>query len=213
MMAKRAYSFDRGGPKQLRLRWGWGMKNLEAAVGTATWKLDRAALDAGATLVLPDGSSLLIQRPARPWWSMDSRNQLSVERDGVPVPGSDGDPPRIGRRVASLIVLFGLLHVAIAAAQLLFQPRVPAVGEALPLVGLAGLVLIVLGVLAAFGRRMPVAIAAGLLGLETLAVLGSGGIPSPIGLAIQVLVIAHLVRSWRRMEPRAKRPSLASVFE
>jgi hypothetical protein len=67
-------------------------------------------------------------------------------------------------------------------------------------------------VLAILGRRRPIVIAAGLLGVEALASLAVAP-PNPFGLLIHALVIVHLVRAWRRMGPRQPRPTLAQVFE
>lgn len=213
-MAKRSYALERGGPKSLKLRWGWGMRNFEVALGASTWKLDRPTLVAGATLVLPDGSSLLVKRPDRPWYSIEPRNSLVLERDGLPIPGSDADPRVIGRRAGGLMLLFGGAK-ALAMAAVLADTRSKGepIDPTFAIIGLEGASLMVLGLLAIFGRRLPVAIAAGLLAAEGLVALGTGGLPNSMGVMIQVLVIVHLWRAWKRMEPREKRPSLAQVFE
>lgn len=213
-MAKRSYALERGGRKDLRLRWGWGMRNFEVALGASTWKLDRATLSAGATLVLPDGSSLLVKRPDRPWYSIEPRNSLVLERDGLPIPGSDADPRVIGRRAGGLILLFGGLRaIAITAVLANARSKGEPIDPTFAVIGAEGAFLLVLGVLAMFGRRLPVVIAAGLLAAEGLVALGTGGLPNPMGVLIQALVIVHLWRAWKRMEPREKRPSLAQVFE
>ena len=62
-------------------------------------------------------------------------------------------------------------------------------------------------------KRLPVALAAGLLAAEVPLAAVLDGPPNPLWLIIQVLVIVRLVRAWRRMAPREKRPSLAQVFE
>lgn len=213
-MAKRSYALERGGPKGLRLRWGWGMRNFEVALGASTWKLDRPTLAAGATLVLRDGSSLLVKRPDRPWYSIEPRSSLILEHDGLPVPGSDADPRVVGRRAGGLILFFGGARaIAISAVLVNARSRGEPIDPTFAIVGAEGALLLVLGFLAIFGRRMPVVIAAGILAAEGLVALGTGGLPNPIGVMIQALVIVHLWRGWKRMEPREKRPSLAQVFE
>lgn len=213
-MAKRLYRLERGGPKILSLRWGWGMRDFQVQCGSSAWNVERPALEAGATFVLPDGSSLFVQRPKRPWYSMDSRSFLVIERDGLPVPGSDADPRVLGRRAGGLVILFGGFR-ALAILAVLFnlrqgnEPLSPYFG----VIAVEGALLLILGVLAMFGLRLPVAIAAGLLGAEGLYLLGTGGLPNPLGVMIQALVIVHLARLWKRMAPRQKRPSLAQVFE
>jgi hypothetical protein len=226
-MASRSYALERGGPKALRLRWGFGMRSFEVTFGDRSWPLDRRQLKDGATIVLPDGSSLLVQRLHRPWYSIDSRSALVVERDGLPVPGSDGDPRVLGRRAGGLIVLFGALRaltlvvMVLSSAETGASPRpvglspglVPAASRAvLATAAVGGLLLLVLGVLAILGRRRPVVIAAAVLGLEMPLSL-VGGPPNPVGILIQALVAVHLFRTWKRMAPRERRPSLAQVFE
>lgn len=220
-MAGRSYRLERDGPKALRLRWNFGMRNFQVSLGDRSWRLERPQLKDGATIVLPDGSSLLVQRLPRPWYSIDSRSALIVERDGLPLPGSDGDPRVLGRRAGGLILIFGALRglvvvwLGLVAAQ---ERGFTSPDQALAAqVGVAaavsaGVILIILGVLAILGRRRPVVIAAGVLALEVLLSF-SGGPPNPFGLLIQALVIVHLVRVWKRMEPRQARPTLAQVFE
>ncbi len=127
-MGKRRFALERGGPKDLRLRWRWRMKDFQVSLGDASWKLDRPSLETGATIVLPDGSSLFVRSVKRRWWSVGGRDELVIERDGIPIPGSDGDPRIIGRGAARLIILFALLRLGIVALLLLFQrPGTPAV--------------------------------------------------------------------------------------
>ncbi|HEY6002395.1 MAG TPA: hypothetical protein VIV57_05925 [Anaeromyxobacter sp.] len=211
-MAKRKYALERGGPKRLFVRWRRGFKDFEVAFEGKAWKLDPALLAGGASLTLADGSSLLVQRLKRRWWSIGLRDELHVERDGVPVPGSDGDPRVLGRRAASVLLLFGLLRVLFVGLWFTFQ-RVGGGGAVLNPVAAEGALLAVLGILAAFGLRLPVLLGAALLVAELLVSVASGLRVGPFALVIQVLVIVHLVRTWRRMRPRERQPSLASVFE
>ncbi len=213
-MAKRRYALERGGPKNLRLRWRWGMRDFQVAlVGGPMWRFDREALKVGATVFLPDGSSLFLRYEKPKWWSVGGRKELHVERNGVPLPGSDGDPRVIGRRMASLIILFGLLRVVLGGLLTIFEEAQGPRPAGSVLVGIEGLLLIGLGVVAAFGRRLPVVLAAGLLAAELLIALSTGGILNPIGVVVQVLVILYLFRAWRRMAPRAPQATLSSVFE
>ncbi len=212
-MAKRSYALERGGPKVLGLRWGGEMRDFEVTLGAATWKLDRAALAAGATLALPDGSSLLVKKPDRAWYMLfESRNALIVECDGVPVPGSDGEPRVLGRRVGGLILLFGLAR-SVGLAVLVAQPGVQSLARSFLVVAAEGAILVALGILAVAGRRLPVGLAAGLMSVEVLFTLVWGVAPHPLGVLFEMLVIVHLARGWSRMRPRERRPSLAQVFD
>lgn len=220
-MGRRRYALERGGPKELEVRWGWRRKAFAVSLGGATWNLERARVEAGAPITLPDGSSLALRWDRRRFWSISFRDELHVERNGVPLPGSDGDPRVIGRRAGRVLLLFGFLRVVFVGLWTVFDrsgpSRVGGLGALGGMMTVAGLGLMVLGVLASFGARLPVLLGALLIGLEELVWLagwpGNGARLSPTGVVIQVLVIAHLVRAWRRMKPRAEQPSLASVFE
>lgn len=208
-MARKRLALERGGPRRLELRWGWRLRAFQVSFDGTVWQLDRPTLATGVTLVLPDGSSLFVQSVKRRWWSIAFRDELRVERNGVPVPGSDGDPRVIGRGAASVLVFFGLLRFVFVTLWMVFSR--PGSLAPNPL-ALEGLTLIVLGILAAFGQRLPIALGAGLLVAEIL-VFAASGMLNPVGLLIQVLVIVHLVHAWRRMRPRPPQPSLGSVFE
>jgi hypothetical protein len=213
-MAKRSYAFERGGPKLLHLRWRWRMRDFQVEVGGASWTLDTSSLLGGTTLILADGSSLHVRLSKPSWWSVGRRKELLVERDGVPVPGSDGHPLVIGRRAASLILFFAFLRILFILLWQIFDRSRSAPGGGLSAVfGLATITLLVLGIIAMFGRRLPVILAAGVFALETVVALAGGVRPNPLGLIILVAVVVELVRAWRRMVPRQRAPSLASVFE
>jgi hypothetical protein len=210
-MASRSYALERGGPKVLRLTWRRGLRDFEVAFGERLLKLDPAAVRAGTSATLPDGSALHVRYARRSFWSIAFRDDLHVERDGVPVPGSDGDPRVIGRRAARVMAFFGLLRVAFLLLFHLFsrQPGTPGPVQVLVLSGLA---LLVLAVLAAYGLRLAVALGAGLVGLEVVVAVAAGVGATPVALLIQILLVAHLASAWRRMRPRAPRPALGQVF-
>lgn len=208
-MPSRRFALERGGPKRLRARWRRGPKDFEIAFDDAApWRLDPASLSTGASLVLPDGSSLLVSWIKRRWWWI-GRDELRLERDGVPVPGSDGDPRVIGRGAGSLLLLFGFLRFVLLWAWSSLQPAVD-VGS---LVVLDAAALAVLGILAALGLRLPVLLGAVLLVAETLGAVASGMRVNPLGLLVQALVVVHLFRAFGRMRPRPRQPSVPSVFE
>jgi hypothetical protein len=212
-MGKRMYALERGGPKELVLRWRWRLRDFEVAVRGASWKIDRATLERGADLVLPDGSSLRVRHVKPPWWTVGRRSELHVDRNGVPVLGSDGHPRVIARGAGRVILFFALLRVVFLGLWFTFQR--PGAGPVLasPALALLWLGMLAAGVLALFGLRLPVLAGAVLFSLELLLYFARGAATSPVGLVVQVAVIAHLVSAWRRMKPRQHTPSLASVFE
>jgi hypothetical protein len=188
------------------------LRDFEVALDGETWRLEPLALEIGAGIALPDGSRLFLKSVRRRWWSIGLRDELLVERDGVPLPGSDGDPRVIGRRAARLIGLFGVLSLGFGVALVRFDEAsaVPRPGH---LVALEGLVLIVLAVLAASGRRLPIALAAFMLLADSLLPFALGITARPMGLLIRGLVVAHLVGTWRRLRPRPTTAAIAAVFD
>lgn len=211
-MASRSYALERGGPKVLRLTWGRGLRDFEVALGDRRLRLDPAAVRAGTSATLPDGSALHVRYARRSFWSIAFRDDLHVERDGVPVPGSDGDPRVIGRRAARVMAFFGLLRVGFLLLFHLFSRQPGGVPGPVQVVMLSGLALLVLAALAALGLRLAVALGAGLVGLEVGVAVATGVGATPVALLIQLLLVAHLASAWRRMRPRAPRPALGQVF-
>lgn len=211
-MATRKFALERGGPKRLELRWRRGLKDFEVSVDGTTWKLEPDAVRAGAAVALAGGSALFVKWDRRRFWSVAFRDDLRVERDGVPLPGSDGDPRVIARRASRVILLFGFLRVLFVGLLQAFDPSA-VVASGSMLVALSGLVLLALGAVAAFGRRLPLAIAAGLLALELAVMLGMSLRLAPTGIVVQALVIVHLVQSWQRARPRVAAPTLGAIFE
>jgi hypothetical protein len=201
-LGRRHLALERGGPKRLRLRWPLGLRRLEVALDEGTtWTVERPALRQGTILFLPGGASLFVRHVKRPWYSVGLRDELWVELDGVPVPGSDGDPRTLGRRAGALLVVLGLLQLPLAVA-LTRENRSGAWFLA------QTSLLLVLGVLSFLGVRRAVLAAAGLFVLSVpLALL------APIFLLIHAAVVIRLVVFWRRMRPRVKTPNLGEIFE
>lgn len=216
-MPRRRYALERGGPKRLELRWKRGLKDFQVELDGHVWSVDRTAVLAGTSITLPGGSSLFVHWVKRRWSSIALRDTLRVDRDGVPLPGSDEDPRVVGRSAASVIALFGLLRFLLLGLWFSFR------GDARPgsgidpwlvVVGAEGAVLVALAVAAAMGARAAVIAAAALLALEFVAGLAiSGGRPPGLGTVIQVLVIVHLYQSWQRMKSKVPTANLAAVFE
>ncbi len=187
------------------------MTDVEVSLDGQAWKLDRAGLLAGTTITIPGGSALLVRSVRRRWWSVALRDDLLVELDGVPLPGSDGHPRTIGRRAAILIALVGIVQALGIVLWVVSQHErsgpEPPWSAAL---ASGGPTLLALAALAALGLRLPVLLAAILLGIEVVASVRGA---SPAAIVILALVVVHLVGAWNRMRPRASTPSLAKIFE
>jgi hypothetical protein len=207
-MGKRNLALRRGGPKELRLRWRRGFRDFRVQLGDRFWTLDPMSLAAGASVQLSDGSSLVLRTERRRWWHVAFQDDVHVERNGAPLPGSDGDPCAIVRRASYVILFFALLRVIIAV---LFANAPQMEDGAAVGVGAEGVVLLALGALAAAGRRLPLLLAAGVFAFD---VVTSVVVEQQArGVLIALLVIAHLVRAWQRSKPRVDPQELAAVIE
>ena len=218
-MARRRYALERGGPRRLEVRWRWRRRDMEVLLDGArvAGPFDRAAFERGATFMLPDATTLTVRWVKPAWWTFSAGAELRVERQGVPVPRSDGDPHVIGRRAARVVGAFGMLTFLFAVGWRFFAK--PGVAQPGALLGVAaeGLLLLFLALLGLFGLRFPILVAAILFGLNALAAVGfglqEGSVPSPIGLFIQIAVAIFLFRSWRRMKPLPPPVEVARIFE
>lgn len=189
-------ALERRGPRRLEVRGGTAKRDVTVSLdGAPISAFDASGLDLGATLRLPDGGALLLQRIPRRWWSLAFRDELRAERDGVPLPGSDCEPRTIRLRAARFLVLLGLAILLFGLVWLLFSTRATAVA-ALPL--LEGLFLVVFGILAALGLRLPIVAGAGLLVVDTVVPPFLGAPLNPLGVVLRALFVVHLVRAWRR---------------
>jgi hypothetical protein len=196
-MKKLRLALDRGGPRRLEVRWGQGPSGglvLLDSAEVATF--DPSRLATGVSVALPDGTALRIERSPRRWWSVALRDDLLVDRQGVPVPGSDGDPRTIGRRAARLIALFGVLLVVYGLLWQLFSVESHGPGSAL---FLEGVLLLILAAVAAFGVRTPLLLAALLIAAEATVIVVRTGQFTPTALVVNALVVVYLVQSWLRM--------------
>jgi len=163
---------------------------------------ERAALEAGATFALPDGTTLFVRRVPRAWWSIALHAELRVERDGVPVPGSDAHPRVVARRAARLLVMLAIGEFLLLTMwAFLSRPGAHGFG----VVALESAVLLVLGICVFAGLQDAILVAAAALALLPLADLTS---PASFSLALIVLraaLVAYLIDRWRRMRIGRKR--------
>jgi len=210
-MASRSYALESGGPKRLRLSWRLGLRDFRVAEGDSSWALDRAALRQGVTIVLGDGSSLLVKVQRPPWWSVGMGREILLECDGAAVPGSDGHPRQVGRRAARLILLFALLQFALLLLLGIFSPQRARTDLELVIL-LSPFALTALGAFAFFGSRLAVLLASLFFALQLVLALVGDGRPNPTAIVIQAAVAASLGTAWSRMRPRSAKPPV-SVFD
>ncbi|NPC70912.1 hypothetical protein HPP05_14250 [Corallococcus exiguus] len=185
-------SLEAGAPKRLELTWGLFWKNFEVRfdgrpIGSAP---DAAALKAGVEYRLPDGSTLQVKL----------KQTLSVLRDGVPVPGSDGDPEQQMRSAGNLLYFLAALNGVLGVlGMVLTNDVLEQLGMGFGAV-LFGAVLGVLGVFTHRRTRWAPAVAIGLYVLDSLLTFidaAEAGTRPTGGLLMRAFIIFTLYRAFK----------------
>jgi len=96
-MPIRRFALERNGPKRLEISWKGRWKDFRVRAGGADvgFIVDKSGLQAGREFGLPDGSHLHARLT----------RQLTLLRDGRPIPGSATDPASI-LKVAYAVIFF-----------------------------------------------------------------------------------------------------------
>jgi hypothetical protein len=204
-MEEREYALQRGGAKRLKLRWSSGWKDLEISLDGVARKLAPTAVEAGTSVALPDGSSLVV-RTRRRWWSLFRRHEVHLHRNGEPVPGSDADPRVIGALAGNALVALVVLRFLFLGLWQVFSLHEGTGGSGITLSGMAflaeGILLLAAGVLPRFGLRLPLLLGAALLAGELVFMEArSPRHAPPLVVILWALVILGAVRGWWRMRP------------
>ena len=195
-MAKQTYAFETGGPKRLVMDWKYGYKDTTIYVdGELVGKIPgQRELQDGQEFILPDGSKLEIQL-VRAFLSSD----LSVERNGEPLPGSATDPLSQVRLSYQLILFMAIINLALGLVTELFQ--IPSlIGLGVGWYNIAfGIVFIGLGLWVRSLSLLGLWISVGLLAVDAaISVItvatATGGQPFYTGLLIRVLILIYV---WR----------------
>ena len=196
-MGKLRLALEPQGPKRVELRWRLGFRDFRVVLNDNIWPVERAPLDQGAYVQLPDGSVLMVKVVRRRWWSTAIRSDLHVELNGVPLPGSDGHSRVIVRRAARLVGALGLLEVLFAALLAAFtESRLQR--SIAGLVVLEGLMLLPLAGIGMFGMRVAILLAAILIAVDTVVAAGGAGVMNPAAILVRGLVIWNLLTAWNR---------------
>jgi hypothetical protein len=117
-MPKQSYALEPGGEKKLQLSWELGWKDFKIfinnqPIGTIDSKKE---LDAGKHFLLPDQSTLEVRLKAT-FYSTG----LELLRNGVPIPGSLGDPHQNLKDIYLIIYLFAAFNFILGLLTVMFQ--------------------------------------------------------------------------------------------
>jgi hypothetical protein len=207
------FALERGGPKRLEVSWKLTLNHISVSLDgqPAGTVQDLLKKPDGESLTLPDGSvlHLRVRKTLLP--------MLLLNRNGLPVPGSPGDPHHQIQNASKLLWFICALNVMIGLASLVSPDSLLASlgGGGWAILDGAGF-----GVLAFFtGRRSRVAIALAiaLYVVESLLVLGdtvaATGRANVGAIIVRVLFLMFLVRGWNGMKELAKGRAAPATHE
>ena len=201
-MPKRKLSLVRGEAKSLEINWNFGFKAMVITLdGETVGQIpDQAALNAGKTFTLDNGSTIKVQL---------QRNflqpELLVWHNGEPVPGSDGDPvQRLNTGSMVLFVVAGLNLLLGAFVVALSLDAFAALGIGIGSI-IGGLIYLGLG-MAVRARSQPALSKVALIlavvllvadGVMNTVMLVSNGRSPATGLPLRVILIMLLLRTFK----------------
>lgn len=117
-MPKQTFALEKGGPKNLEFSWKGMWKNFEITLdGQVIGGFEnQKALKEGQVFTLPDGSSLEIKLNQSLMGT-----QLNVLRNGVPLPGTAGDPEQKLKGAYGLLYFIAGLNLLLGVLSLMIQ--------------------------------------------------------------------------------------------
>jgi hypothetical protein len=194
-MAKQTYALEIGGPRRLVMDWKYGYRNVVIYLdGALIGKVPgQKELQDGLEFALPDGSKLEVQL-VRSFLSTD----ISLERNGKPLPGSATDPLSQVRLSYQLIFFLVIINLVLGGLTLFLQAK------SLTDLGLGwyniafGLVFIGLGFwvrsLSLLALWVTVVLLALDAGVTVIGMSASGGETFYTGLLVRALILIYV---WR----------------
>ncbi len=199
------YALIPRGKKRLKLlstgSWETAVVELD---GATIWTMEsRSQLDRGHRIRLPDGSDLMLKL-AQAYGS----TELTVTRDGVPLPGSPTDPTERANQATYLILIFAPLTAFLAlAAELTDLDVVGEISLGWPSLGIAALYA-VLGALTLRRSKAALLLAIGLFLLDTAGVVFLGeediGVAAIGVLFLRAVLVIPLLRGVPAVESLAR---------
>jgi hypothetical protein len=205
------YALEPGGPKRLKISWSRTFKNIQILFDDQPLGSfpDKNAFKAGGRFPLPDGSALDLKFVEGLGYA-----QVQISRNGIPLPGTGGDPATQASQAANIVNAIGVLSfVAGLAAELAELDFLLAIGIGWGSVA-TGAVFLVLGRLVSKGSRLALLVAILLFSADTLfwfiqlAQTRSGGSHTSGPFVVKFFFILGMIRGFREMG-RARRSAPA----
>ncbi|MCE9669179.1 hypothetical protein LY474_15305 [Myxococcus stipitatus] len=192
-MGSKRLALEAGETPRLELSWGLRWKRFVVALdGKVVGTVDEgaSALKKGVSFKLPDRSTLRIRMLSRVFPA-----ELSVTRDGVPLPGSDTDPERQIRTAMLLLYILAGFKLLMGGVALVWSSEeMGGLGSVL-----MGAVFGVLGYFVARGTRAGALLAILLYGsdmlLSVVESISAGGQPNFFGLLIRTYIIIMFTKA------------------
>ena len=115
-MPSKSYALDRGGPERLSVSWEGTFKNLTLTFdGSPVASFSSAKeVETPRRLALPDGSELTVELA-----KVGPFPELRLSRDGVPLPGSAGDPQTQLQGAYNMLFVVAGLNAVLGAIAIL----------------------------------------------------------------------------------------------
>ena len=210
-MPKKTFALEKGGPERLEVEWRGNFKDLEVRLdGVLVGSFDDAkALKAGGSFTLDDGSTLEVKLATTALVP-----ELTLVRNGVPLPGSAADPEQRVQAAAGMVFFIAGINALLGLVAVAFNIQflqAMGVGAGSMFEGA------IYGVLGYFVRQrsmVALGLALGLFALDTaflLAAAGGSGSPPVGGLVVRVFLFVPMVmgfpalRALKAEEERARR--------
>jgi hypothetical protein len=206
-MPSQKFALRAGEEKRVEVSWRGIWKDIRvhldgAEIGSIPSK---AALEAGAELVLPDGGTLRVQLTG------GMQPELHITRDGVPLPGSASDPAtRVKTAAGVMYFIAGLSAIVGLAAALLHVELLERNGFGWASVA-TGALFAVLAFFTSRGSRVALVVGIvlyildGLLGVVVGFMSLPGGSTPPVGsIVMHVILVMPLFRAFGAMKELKK---------
>jgi len=117
-MPSKSYALDRGGPERVGVSWTGAFKDLSLTFDGAPLQSFATAkeIETPRAMALPDGSELTVELA-----KFGPLPELRLSRDGVPLPGTNGDPQTQLDGASMMLFLIAGLNAVLGLLTLVFD--------------------------------------------------------------------------------------------